>query len=65
VKWNTPEGWELISGRHTTTIPAREDGAIEAKFRTSGPGLHLITADVSFGSWQLPAWVEALVRIHQ
>jgi glyoxylase-like metal-dependent hydrolase (beta-lactamase superfamily II) len=63
VKWNVPQGWELMSGRDRATVPAREDGVIEAKFRVSSPGLHVITADVSFGAWQLPAWTEALVRV--
>ena len=61
--WNVPAGWEVISDHTTATISPREDGAIEAQFRVSGPGLHVITADVSFGTWQLPAWTEALVRV--
>ena len=61
VNWNFPVGWQLVGGENSVTIPAREDGHVEARFRTTGPGLQVITADLSFGSWQVPAWTEALV----
>jgi glyoxylase-like metal-dependent hydrolase (beta-lactamase superfamily II) len=61
--WNVPEGWDMVAGSKETTVPAREDGAIESQFRVSRVGLHVITADVAFGAWQLPAWTEALVRV--
>jgi glyoxylase-like metal-dependent hydrolase (beta-lactamase superfamily II) len=61
--WNVPQGWKMISGRQEATVAARRDGAIEAEFRVSGPGLHVITADVEFGSWRPPGWAEALVRV--
>jgi glyoxylase-like metal-dependent hydrolase (beta-lactamase superfamily II) len=63
VRWNLPKGWKLIAGRDTLTVPPRQDGALEAQFRPSGPGLHVITADVSFGPWQFLSWTEALVRV--
>ncbi|HYZ84173.1 MAG TPA: MBL fold metallo-hydrolase [Bryobacteraceae bacterium] len=63
VRWNLPNGWDLVSSRNTATIPARSDGVIEAKIKVAGPGLEVLTADVNFGSWELPAWAEALVRV--
>lgn len=63
VKWNVPAGWKVIDDQRTVTIPAGKDRAIDARFRTSGAGLHQVTADLSFDSWQLPAFTEALVRV--
>jgi hypothetical protein len=63
VRWNVPSGWERLSDGKKTTISAHQDGQIEAEFKVSGPGLHVITADVSFGNWRLPAWTESLVRV--
>ena len=31
--------------------------------RASGIGLHVVTADVGFGEWELPGWVEGLLRV--
>jgi hypothetical protein len=63
VNWNVPVGWQLKEGENSVSIPAREDGEVKARFRATGPGLQVVTADLSFGSWQLPAWTEALIRI--
>jgi glyoxylase-like metal-dependent hydrolase (beta-lactamase superfamily II) len=63
VNLNVPVGWERLGGENATTVPATTDGEIEARFRVTGQGLQVVTADISFGSWQLPAWTEALVRI--
>jgi glyoxylase-like metal-dependent hydrolase (beta-lactamase superfamily II) len=63
IKWNLPEGWDLLEASNRLTVAARQDGVFRARFRASRLGLHVITADVSFGSWTLPAWTEALVRV--
>ncbi|HTF64484.1 MAG TPA: MBL fold metallo-hydrolase, partial [Edaphobacter sp.] len=63
VKWNVPDGWKLIRGQHSVKIQPMKDGEVEARFLPSGAGLHIITADLSFGPWQLPEWTEALVRV--
>jgi glyoxylase-like metal-dependent hydrolase (beta-lactamase superfamily II) len=63
VNWNVPAGWLRVSGENSATIPATKDGELKSRFRVAGPGLQIITVDVSFGSWQLPAWTEALVRV--
>jgi uncharacterized protein (DUF58 family) len=64
VKWNVSSSWMRVSGESSATIPAREDGELKARFRATGSGLQVVTVDLSFGSWQLPAWTEALVRVH-
>jgi glyoxylase-like metal-dependent hydrolase (beta-lactamase superfamily II) len=64
VDWNVPKDWQHLGGENRVTIPARAEGEVEAHFRATGPGLHVVTAGLSFGSWQLPAWTEALVRVH-
>jgi glyoxylase-like metal-dependent hydrolase (beta-lactamase superfamily II) len=63
VNWNVPAGWQFVGGENSVTIPAREDGELKARFRATGQGLQVVTAALSFGTWQLPAWTEALVRI--
>jgi len=63
VKWNVPEGWRVLNAQESVTIPARSDGEVSAHFSAAKPGLHVITADVSFDNWQLPRWTEALVRV--
>ena len=63
VNWNVPEGWRLLTAPKPARIAPRADGAIEAEFQVSAPGLHVLTADVSFGPWHLPTWTEALVRV--
>jgi glyoxylase-like metal-dependent hydrolase (beta-lactamase superfamily II) len=63
VKWNVPSGWQRLTGADSTTIPAREDGELKSSFRVTRTGLQIVTANLSFGSWQLPAWTEALVRV--
>jgi hypothetical protein len=63
VKWNTPHGWKVRNAQESITIPARTDGELIAQFSVAEPGLHIVTADVSFENWQLPRWTEALVRV--
>lgn len=63
AKWNVPKGWKIVSSQESTTIPARGDGQVSARFHVARAGLHIVTADVSFGSWELPQWAEALVRV--
>ncbi len=63
VRWNAPAGWEIVGDQGRVTIPPRRDGKFEARFRATSAGLHVVTADLSFGSWQLPAWTEGLVRV--
>ena len=63
VRWNVPDGWQPVSATKSRRIAPHADGAIEAEFKVSTPGLHVLTADVSFGSWHLTQWAEALVRV--
>jgi glyoxylase-like metal-dependent hydrolase (beta-lactamase superfamily II) len=63
VNWNVPASWQRVDSENGSTIAATQDGEAKARFRATGPGLQVVTADISFGSWQLPAWTEALVRV--
>ncbi|MEO8126530.1 MAG: MBL fold metallo-hydrolase [Bryobacteraceae bacterium] len=63
VKWNVPEGWKQVKGQTSIRIAPRQEGRIDAEFLPARQGLHVITADLSFGSWILPRWTEALVRV--
>jgi glyoxylase-like metal-dependent hydrolase (beta-lactamase superfamily II) len=63
VKWNVPQGWRILDHQDSVTIPARADGEVKARFRPSGPGLQIVTADVNFGTHSLREWTEALVRV--
>ena len=62
--WHVPSGLELVSADRSATVPARRDGEIRATFRTLSAGLNVVTADVSFGDWNLPEWTEAIIRTH-
>jgi glyoxylase-like metal-dependent hydrolase (beta-lactamase superfamily II) len=63
VKWNLPAGWKMVQADRSVAISARREGAARAVFTAQGDGLHVVTADVTFGGRQLREWVEALVRV--
>jgi hypothetical protein len=63
ASWNVPSGLELVSAEKEREILPREDGVMRAKVRASAPGLHIVTADVSFKGRDLTQWTEALVRV--
>ncbi len=63
VKWNVPAGWKMDKSIPSATIGAGQEGELPAAFRAPGPGLYIVTADVSFGNWRLPEWTEAMVRV--
>lgn len=63
LKWNIPAGWETVAADTQVTIPTHQEGASRAVFRAQGAGLHVLTADVEFGSRQLREWAEALVQV--
>jgi glyoxylase-like metal-dependent hydrolase (beta-lactamase superfamily II) len=63
VRWNLPGGWTMVETGRPATIGGGKDGQVQGTFRAPGPGLHVITADVVFGGWDLHEWTEALVRI--
>lgn len=64
IKWNVPPGWQTVDHQESVALAPRQEGEIRAAFRPSQPGLHVVTADVSFGSQNLQEWTEALVRVH-
>lgn len=63
AKWNLPAGVTLVSSESERTIGARADGVLRARIRAVTPGLHVVTADVSFAGRDLKQWTEALVRV--
>jgi hypothetical protein len=63
ASWNLPAGLELIRADQERTIAPRQDGALRARVRATGPGLHIVTANVSFAGRELKQWTEALIRV--
>lgn len=63
ARWNLPAGLALVSADRERAIPARRDGVLRARIRAAEPGLHVVTADVSFSGRDLNKWTEALVRV--
>jgi hypothetical protein len=61
--WNLPAGLELIRADRERQIVPRGDGVLRARVRAVAPGLHIATADLSFGGRELKQWTEALVRV--
>jgi hypothetical protein len=63
MKWNLPAGWTLIESQESVTLAGRKEGTFRARLRAGRAGLHVLTADVSFGGRDLKQWTEALVRV--
>jgi hypothetical protein len=61
--WNLPAGVELVSADREREIAPRQDGVLRARVRASAPGLHVVTADLSFAGRELQQWTEALIRV--
>ena len=61
--WNLPAGLELIRADKEREIVPRGDGVLRARVRATVPGLHVVTADLSFTGRELRQWTEALVRV--
>jgi hypothetical protein len=63
VKWNAPAGWTVIESQNSISLSGRQEGSVSARLRAGGTGLHVLTADISFGGRDLKQWTEALVRV--
>lgn len=63
AKWNLPVGWRVLKADQRTTIAPRSEGALRVTIAAETPGLHAVTADVSFAGRTLREWIEALVRV--
>ena len=61
--WNLPAGLELIRADREREIVPRGEGVLRARVRAAAPGLHVVTADLSFMGRELKQWTEALVRV--
>lgn len=62
---HTPPGWKAGRARLAVTVQPGEEGY--GMFRVKPPagaqGVHVLTADVRFGKWDLRGWNEALVSV--
>jgi len=63
TSWNPPAGLEMIRAEKEREIAPRQDGVLRARVRATAPGLHVVTADLSFEGRELKQWTEALVRV--
>jgi glyoxylase-like metal-dependent hydrolase (beta-lactamase superfamily II) len=64
VGWNVPAGWRVVEAQSEVAIPAEGEGAATARIMPAGgPGLYVVSADVSFAGQVLREWSEALVRV--
>ena len=63
ASWNLPAGLELIRADREREMVPRGDGVLRARVRATVPGLHVVTADLSFTGRELKQWTEALVRV--
>ncbi|MBN1508411.1 MAG: MBL fold metallo-hydrolase [Sedimentisphaerales bacterium] len=66
VRLNVPPGFESEPGAQSVAANPREE--VEARFQVKVPdspagSIHVITADVQFGPWDLRQWCEGLIRI--
>jgi len=61
--WNLPPGLELIRADRDLAIAPRKEGVLRARVRAAVPGLHVVTADLSFAGRELKQWTEALIRV--
>jgi len=66
VSLNVPEGF--AAEPKTQTVTAGPGQEVEAKFQVNVPdspasSVHVITADVKFGPWDLRQWCEGLIKI--
>ena len=67
IKPHLPAGWTLSSAVPIAIpVPAREEGAVELVFvvpEDARSGILLLTADLSWGDWELREWAEAMVTV--
>ena len=66
VTVNAPNGFEVERPRASVTAEPGQEG--QAHFRIKAPpgapaSLHVLTADIQVGSWDLPQWCESLVKV--
>ena len=63
---NLPPGWAPLSpALAPVRIPPREEGRVP--FTVTVPeaaaGLHVVTADLGWGDWELREWTEMMVEV--
>jgi glyoxylase-like metal-dependent hydrolase (beta-lactamase superfamily II) len=60
---HAPAGWTVVRGPLRVTVPARQERTVKIPITAASAGLHVVTADVAFGEWDLREWAEALVEV--
>jgi glyoxylase-like metal-dependent hydrolase (beta-lactamase superfamily II) len=63
VKPHVPDGWRVDGGPFKIAVPSRKTGEVVIPITAGPAGLGVVTADVSFGKWELREWLEALVDV--
>jgi glyoxylase-like metal-dependent hydrolase (beta-lactamase superfamily II) len=63
LNWHVPAGLRLERAERRVKIAAHGEGAARARMRAVKPGLHIPTADVRFGDFELRQFAEAMVRV--
>lgn len=62
-----PDGWSLSSAaKSTLKVAARAEGVFELSClvpKDAQSGMRLVTADISWGNWDLRRWTEAMVTV--
>jgi hypothetical protein len=66
ISLHTPTGWRA-EGPSKLTAAAHAESTIRLRLTPAAgaAGLHVITADVAFGEWDLREWAEAMVLVGQ
>jgi len=60
---HVPPGWKAPRGPLRVSIGPRQERSVAIPLVAGSAGLHIVTADVAFGSWDLREWTEAMVTV--
>jgi glyoxylase-like metal-dependent hydrolase (beta-lactamase superfamily II) len=65
VTLHLPSGWQADRAHVAVKVPPGEEGygRFRVRIRSGAQGVHVLTADVRFGNWDLRRWSEALVAV--
>ena len=64
VSLNAPEGFEVESARDSAVAESGQE--VEIRFRLKvpqRPSMHVVTADIQVGPWDLRQWCESLIKV--
>jgi glyoxylase-like metal-dependent hydrolase (beta-lactamase superfamily II) len=60
---HVPPGWKTERGPLRVSVGPRQERSVTIPVTVGTPGLKIVTADVSFGPWELREWTEAMVTV--